>query len=119
VKKGAIILHNKFADFVKSIDENQVPITKSETTMENSYDVILENEDYTMGKVLEYILYEKYYVEDPIMTLCGFKKLHPHNTTSTIRVAYEGKTEKSTLQQNLRTAAIEAGEVFKKISALF
>lgn len=119
VKKGAIILHNKFVDFVKLLDENQVPIIKSESTMENSYDVILENEDYTIGKILEYILYEKYYIENPVLTYCGFKKLHPHNTSSTIRIASKEKIEKSELHPLLRTSAIEAGEVFNKITAMF
>ena len=43
----------------------------SENTIENCYDIILENEDYTMGKVIEYILYEK---REEIASYCGFKK---------------------------------------------
>ena len=38
-----------------------IDIVVSETTIDNCYDVRLENEDYTMGKVLEYILYTKFY----------------------------------------------------------
>ena len=119
VKKGAIILHNKFADFVKMVDEGIVPIVKSETAMENSYDVVLENEDYTVGKVLEYILYEKYYLEEETLSFCGFKKLHPHNTSSIIRLAYNDKADKAMVQQYLRAAGIMAGEVFKKIAEMF
>jgi hypothetical protein len=29
--------------------------------MVNCYDVILENEDYTLGKAVEYMLYTKFY----------------------------------------------------------
>ena len=29
-------------------------IEKSKTTMENCYDIVLEKEDYTLGKVLEF-----------------------------------------------------------------
>jgi DNA-directed RNA polymerase subunit L len=32
-------------------------IKVSENTLANSYDIILENEDYTIGKVIEYALY--------------------------------------------------------------
>ena len=34
----------------------------SDTTMPNSYDIKLENEDYTVGKVIEYNLYDNYYL---------------------------------------------------------
>jgi DNA-directed RNA polymerase subunit L len=119
VKKGAIILHNKFIDFVKLIDENQVPIVKSETTTENSYDIVLENEDYTMGKILEYIMYDTYYMKEPLLSFCGFKKLHPHNTSSIIRVAFVNKSEKSDVLPLLRKSAIDAGAVFNKIAEMF
>jgi DNA-directed RNA polymerase subunit L len=60
----------------------------SETTMENSFDISLEDENYTIGKVLEYFLYEKFYLGDKSLSFCGFKKFHPHDDYSIVRVSY-------------------------------
>jgi DNA-directed RNA polymerase alpha subunit len=119
VKKAALILQNKFVDFIKSIDSGVVPINISETIMENSYDITLEDEDYTIGKVIEYILYEKYYIGEEILAFCGFKKFHPHNTDSVIRLAYKTAADKQLVSQHLRIACIDAAEFFKKLYAMF
>lgn len=119
VKKACSILNNKLSELVTAIDSDIVPIVLSETTMDNCYDVILENEDYTLGKVLEYLLYEKYYSNEKIFSFCGFKKYHPHNTDSIIRIAYGNNSDKNSVRQHLRIVAIEAAEIFKKIYRLF
>ena len=56
----------KLKQMIFGLESDIVPITISETTTQNSYDVILENEDYTIGKVLEYILYETFYEKQEI-----------------------------------------------------
>ena len=56
--------------------------------MDNCFDIILENEDYTMGKVIEYILYEKFYQGDKTLSFCGFKKMHPHDSESILRLSF-------------------------------
>jgi DNA-directed RNA polymerase subunit L len=119
VKKACLILQNKFVDFIKSIDSGIVPINISETIMDNSYDIILENEDYTIGKVIEYILYEKYYMGDKMLAFCGFKKFHPHDSDVVNSVADKASAEKQLVSQHLRIACIEAGDVFKKVYQLF
>jgi DNA-directed RNA polymerase alpha subunit len=115
VKKACIILQNTFVDFIKLIDSGSLDIHLSETTVENSYDVVLENEDYTIGKVIEYILYEKYYQGEKIMTYCGFKKFHPHDSGAVIRIAYKNQVEKDTIHQHIRIACIDASAIFEKI----
>ena len=119
VKKACIVLQNKFVDLIQKIDSDMVVITMSESTMENSYDIILENEDYTMGKVIEYILYEKYYLGEKVASYCGFKKMHPHDTKSIIRLAYQVKTDKHMCRTHLKTACALAQEVFTKIYKMF
>jgi DNA-directed RNA polymerase alpha subunit/DNA-directed RNA polymerase subunit L len=119
VKKACMILQNKFLNLIESLESDTVFIKPSETTMEYSFDVILENEDYTIGKVLEYILYEKYYNNDKIFTFCGFKKFHPHDITSTIRIAYANATDKRMVGQHLRSACVDASDVFTSIYKMF
>jgi DNA-directed RNA polymerase alpha subunit len=119
VKKSCMILQNRLVELIKSIDSDIVPINVSESTIEFCYDIILENEDYTLGKVLEYILYEKYYIEEKLFTFCGFKIFHPHNTNSTIRIAYNENTDKRMVGQHLRIACIEANDYFTKLYKMF
>lgn len=119
VKKGAILLYNLCVDFIKSLDSGEVFIHRSETTMENAFDIVIEDEFYTLGKVVEHIIYEKHYQTESIINFCGFKKMHPHNTSSILRMGYVGNTEKSVIQSHLRMATMDAGEAFKKISTMF
>ena len=100
------------------IEKDQLEIEKSQNTMANCFDVILENEDYTIGKVIEYFLYSKYY-ETNILTFCGFKKMHPHDDYSIIRVAYINAIEKSTIKGHLQECIRDAITVFNKIKKEF
>jgi len=119
IQKAFRVLHDKLINIIQLIDSDGIPINNSETTMDYCFDVILENEDYTIGKVLEYILYEKYYVKEKLFTYCGFKKFHPHNLDSTIRIAYSQNADKRMVAQHLRFACIDASDVFKKLYDVF
>lgn len=119
VRKACTILHDKMVDLITSIDSDSIVIRMSETTMENSYDIVLENEDYTIGKALEYILHEMYYLDEELFSFCGFKKFHPHDTESIIRIAYSKPTDENTLRGHLRVASIKAVEIFKSLTDMF
>ena len=106
-------------ELIQNIDSDVVPIKMSETTVDNSYDIVLENEDYTIGKALEYILYEKHYNGDKILTYCGFKKFHPHDDDSVIRIAFSQPADKRMVGQYIKEAAVAAKDVFKKVHGLF
>ena len=119
MKKSCAVLQNKFIDMIQGIDSDIVSIFNSETTMDSCYDVVLENEDYTMGKVLQYILTEKYYEGEKTLSFCGFKKFHPHNNDSTLRIAFEKPSDKSLVRQYLRESCVLAQDLFKRIYAMF
>jgi DNA-directed RNA polymerase alpha subunit len=119
VKKACIILQNKYVQLIEAIDSDTLSILTSEVAFENSYDIKLENEDYTVGTVLEYILYEKFFLGEKTLTFCGFKKIHPHDTHSVIRLAYADKIDKSVIKQNLRLACVEGQDIYRKIYKLF
>lgn len=119
VKKACNILRTKLLEMHKNLESDVVPIKTSLTTVENSYDVILLDEDYTLGKVIEFILYEKYYNGEQLFSFCGFKKFHPHDTESTIRIAYKEPTEKTLLKQHLRDVCITGAEIFEQIYSFF
>jgi DNA-directed RNA polymerase II subunit RPB3 len=119
IRKACAVLQNKFIDIVQMIDTGVLSILTSETSMDHCYDIKLEEEDYTIGKVLEYLLYSKFYEKQEILSFCGFKKFHPHDTNSTIRVAFNEKQEKSVVGTLLREVCVDAQQVFKDIYGMF
>lgn len=119
VKQGASVLNDKFGLLIKDVDADTIIIKTSETTMDNCYDIVLENEDYTMGKALEYIMYLKHYNNDMSINFCGFVKEHPHETRSILRIAFPIKSDKARVKQYLRGCLMDAQVLFSNIYKLF
>jgi DNA-directed RNA polymerase subunit L len=112
------IIIQRLNDIYTIIEKDELEIKNADSTLANSFDIILENEDYTIGKVLEYFMYSKFYNTNNL-TFCGFKKLHPHDTFSIIRIAYYNPVEKSTIKGNLKECIIDAVDVFTKMKRNF
>ena len=53
----------------------------------------LKNEDYTLGKVIEFYLYQNNFIGDKSVSFCGFRKPHPHSVDSLIRIAFHSPIE--------------------------
>lgn len=113
------VLINKLAALNTLIDTDELAIVPSQNTMPNSYDITLKNEDYTLGKVIEYMLYSKFFENMKILTFCGFKKMHPHDDYSLIRLAYRDVVDKSGIKINLKACIAESIQVFNSVKALF
>jgi DNA-directed RNA polymerase alpha subunit/DNA-directed RNA polymerase subunit L len=119
VKNGCNVLINKFGELIDDIDSNKLMITNTNTTLDNCVDVILENEDYTIGKSLEFVIYDKYFMKEKSVQYCGFKKFHPHDTKSIIRLSFVEKTERNEILAILKDASVECQKAFQKIGSLF
>ena len=117
VKMASDIMKHKIETFKQNIEDNKVKIIDSLVTMENSWDIILENEDYTLGKALEFYLYESFYNKK--LHFCAFKKLHPHDSTSRIRVAYKNKVSPSDICTDLKEACDKLNEIYSEIKTMF
>lgn len=133
VYEACKILGHKCKTFIQGIEADTIPRFPSSTTKENgylsviessidhSYDIILENEDYTLGKVLEFMLYEHYYkgATDEVLSYCGFKKFHPHDDYSVIRIAYKEAPTVLQIKSHLNKIGTEAYHIFHTIQKLF
>jgi DNA-directed RNA polymerase subunit L len=119
VRKACEVLIEKLDALNSDIDTDALKIFPSDNTVPNSYDVILENEDYTIGKVLECFLYSKFYEGTKSLSYCGFKKMHPHDLDSIVRIAYKEELEKMAIKQNLKECIADAISVYKKIQDKF
>jgi len=109
---------NKLAELDSIIEKDEIEIKNSDNTLQNSFDIILENEDYTIGKVIEYFMLIKFW-ETQMLTFCGFKMLHPHDTYSIIRVAYKQPVEVSTIKGHLKECISDAVDIYTKLRKEF
>jgi DNA-directed RNA polymerase subunit L len=117
--KACQIILMKLDELETIIEKDELEINYSENTMNNCFDIILEDEDYTIGKVIEFMLYQNFYESTKMLTFCGFKKEHPHDSFSIIRVAYKDAVEKSTIKGHLKDCIIEAKKIYIKIRKEF
>lgn len=119
LQKACNILIDKLNKLNLQVNQDEVQIQPSVTTMENCYDFILENEDYTIGNILNYMLYTIYYEDKKELSYCGFKKMHPHDSDSIIRLAFENPgANKTTIHAMFNHVIEESIKTFKQILVL-
>ena len=112
------IMMQKLERLDELIDKDELEIKNADNTMRNSFDIILEDEDYTLGKVIEYFLLTNYY-ERGLLTFCGFKMMHPHDSYGIIRVAYKEPVEISYIKGNLKDTIVSSKDVYTKLRKEF
>jgi DNA-directed RNA polymerase subunit L len=117
VSKSAQLMIDKLQRLQETVQSEQGVITISETTIPNSFDIILKNEDYTLGKVVEFILFAKHFGES--LSYCGFRKPHPHIDESLIRLGFKEPIDKVTVATYIVNAAVDAIRIYEKIGKTF
>ena len=86
----------------KAIAGELLPVEKSISTIKNAVDIKLENIDYTIGKIIECVLHDNYYQGgvSKILSYVGFRKNHPHDAYSIIRLGFfDTEIEASTAEK--------------------
>lgn len=86
--------------------DGDIVIETSATTMKNSFDIRLENETYTIGKLIEYVLHYEYLLNKKTLSYTGFLKHHPHDDHSIIRIAYTSDDNTMEFIQDLLVSSI-------------
>jgi len=94
------ILIKKLYHSLKLIKENIDLIQEIEDTMENSYSIKLVNEDYTIGKIIEFNFYDKYFINSKNLNYVSFLKKHPHDNFSIIKLSYKNPITKDDILLN-------------------
>ena len=115
VIKACKIMISKCEKFLYDLEHGKVSIVPSETTLKNGFDVTLVNEDYTLGKVIEFYLYQQNFIADKTLSFCGFRKSHPHATDSIIRVAFHNEIDPVGVSGYIQGATDNAIAAFKKL----
>ena len=113
--KACDIMIKKCEAFMYDLEHGNVVIVTSETTLKNGFDITLKNEDYTLGKVIEFYLYQNNFIGDKSVSFCGFRKPHPHSVDSLIRIAFHNPIEVVGVSGYLQGATDYAIQAYKQI----
>jgi len=119
IQRAIIVLNAKFDTIKEKMETQTINIFRSPTTLEDSFDIILENEGYTIGKVLEFILYKQFYLGDKSLSFIGFIKKHPHDDNGLLRMAFRTPTDLTEVGRYLIFALAKAKEIFIAIAQQF
>tara|TARA_B100000035_G_C21031774_1_gene568874 strand:+ start:1309 stop:2403 length:1095 start_codon:yes stop_codon:yes gene_type:complete len=117
IVRACQVLIEKFTDIIKNINSNLVSVIPSQTTMDNCFDIKLENEDYTIGKLIEFHLFDKLFSN--VLCFIGFKKYHPHDVESVLRLAYKDNVDKQMINSHLIQSCTDAIMAIKAVQKLF
>jgi DNA-directed RNA polymerase alpha subunit len=117
VTKACLLLVEKCKKLISDIENasGDVDVAPSDTTLSNGYDITMQNEDYTMGKCIEYFIHTKHYAGSKTVSFCGFRKNHPHDTHSMIRMAFRAPTDADIVNTYLIQAARDSAAVFESL----
>ena len=67
----------------------------------------MENHDYTIGKVIEYVLHYQYLdTRKAQLSYAGFIKKHPHDNYSVVRLAFKSNHSNENEEVNMKNALI-------------
>ena len=114
IMEACNILSSKMNNLKELITSDEVDIKRSDNLLENCYDITLVNEDYTVGNILNYELYSIFYTDLKIIDYVGFKKFHPHDTDSILRISLIDKTKGIPAIKTMVISVID--EALKKIT---
>ena len=112
-------LIEKLYMFLDALKSNANLIIEPADTMENCYVIIIENEDYTIGKIMEYYLYNTLFVEKKEINFVGFLKKHPHDTDSFIKMSYKIPISKDEIIVTMEEAVNQSALLLKSIKDHF
>ena len=101
------------------LTEQSIKIAKSPVTIPNCFDIKLENEDYTIGKIVEYILHRDLHENEKIISFIGFKKDHPHDLHSILRLATVEESDVTTIHGYFVDSCKKLIKIYQKIQKLF
>ena len=96
--------------FKKYMEKNDYIITEPPTQIQNGYDIQIED-DYTAGYIFQHILFQHFYENEKILSFVGFKKFHPHDSHSIIRLAFN---DADSNEETVRSLIKRSSEIIMK-----
>ena len=101
----------KIIDRLSEIKSNipEIQILPANVVNENSFDICLYNEGNTIGKILESIIYTRFFEKEKKILYVGYKKNHPHDDYCYIRVILEKDDDIDVLRKSILEKSLDDG----------
>lgn len=106
-------------DTEENKNKKDVVILETSSTIQNGYDVIIYDEDHTLGGMLQYVMVSAHVEGDKQMTFCGLKKFHPHDTFIVFKIGYIEPVEKSIVSGHLIEGLNNIVSVYENLKNMF
>lgn len=119
VELAVSIIIKKLYILLESFKNNDNLIAEIPDALDNCYMITLENEDYTIGKILEYSLHTKYFIETKELNYIGFLKKHPHEINSYIKVSFKNIIQKDEIIFKIEECINESYAILNTIKKYF
>lgn len=116
VRMACDIMVAKLKSFFRRITENVNLISENRVFMDNCYEILIEGEDFTLGKVLENVIYQEYFVTKPSkLSYISSYKDHPHEQYIKLRIAYNDNVEKNDILGDMKNVVEKCIFVYTQI----
>lgn len=88
--KGITVLREKFVTFKTKVQEKKDIVVRMAHTSKKLFEIIIDNEDYTLVNLLQCIVYDHYirHDYDPVLSYIGYHQPHPLDTKMMLKLAY-------------------------------
>jgi len=117
VYQSCHILADKFKKVIATLESDDELIKPSKNNLTNGFDITLLNEDYTIGKVIEYLFFEQHY--NKLLNFCAFNKAHPHDSFSTICLGFKEPIDSSEVLSYVSSICNTASQIFENLAGNF
>ena len=115
VKKACRSIITKLDVIQDEIEGSTLEISRG-NTVHKSYDIHIKNDNYTIGKILEEVLYDNYYMKESLFSFISYNKPHPHINFGILRVSFKKETNDDTSEiSKLNECLMNAIETCKSI----
>lgn len=86
------------------------------TVIENSFDIVLENQSYTIGNILKKMVFDLFY--EKVVSYVGFVVEHPHDSFSILRMSFINSVDDQYVFTILQDSCVKSIEYIQKILLL-
>jgi DNA-directed RNA polymerase subunit L len=118
-KKGCEVIISKLQKIKNDIAQDKLKIIMAASTLPNSYEIILQGEGYTIGKIVEFVLNREYYTNSKKLSYVGFRQSHPHDDHSFIRLAYKEPAKMEDIKSDINNACDLSIQIYSTIRENF
>ena len=90
------ILAGRLRQLKQELATDTTRLQDAHGTIPYAFNVVLHDDGFTLGRLIEGHLYNKHYVgESQVLSFCGFRKPHPHIALSNIKLAFVQETARA------------------------